>query len=49
MSASKIELKDGHLGYPHVYPLPKYSAAIYGGSLERDKIYETQVYKALGL
>jgi hypothetical protein len=30
--------------YPNIYPLPKYSAAIYGGgSLERDKIYETQV------
>jgi hypothetical protein len=29
--------------YPNIYPLPKYSSAMYGGSLERDKIYETQV------
>lgn len=32
--------------YPNIYPLPKYNSAMYipgGGTLERDKIYETQV------
>ncbi|KAI6214236.1 Cadherin domain containing protein [Aphelenchoides besseyi] len=32
--------------YPNIYPLPKYNSAIYvpgGGTLERDKIYETQM------
>ncbi|KAI6207341.1 Cadherin domain containing protein [Aphelenchoides fujianensis] len=32
--------------YPNIYPLPKYNSAMYipgGGTLERDKIYETQM------